>query len=295
MRSPQADMIQEGYGTLTRYAMAGQELTSEPLPDSPRVIYAKNPLVEVICQVRFPPILKIAAEPPAAFQERIRSEYPLLTEKQPDAIELPQGVPPVVAQVIRSSLPKGKLAGYEFVSADEHWKVTLTRDFLALSTSAYRRWEDFRAHLDGPMKALIEVYAPAFLTRIGLRYQDLIRRSALNAPGTNWRDLVKPHFAGVLAAPEVAGAVDEAFGQILIRFPHFKSKARVNYGVVKTADTSEECFLIDNDFYTEERTNISDVDNIFGYFNRQSGRLFRWCIQDRLHEAMEPASVTAEA
>jgi len=288
-------MIQEGDGTLGLKTMVGQELSPEPLPDSPRVVYAKNPLVEVICQVRFPPILKIAAEPPAAFQEKIRAEYPLLTEKQPDAIELPPGVPPVVAQVLRSSLPKGKLAGYEFSSADEQWKVTLTRDFLALSTSAYRRWEDFRAHLDGPMKALVEVYAPAFFTRIGLRYQDLVRRSAFNAQGTNWRDLIKPHLAGVLAVPEVADAVQEAMGLILIRFPHFDSKVRVNYGIVQTTDANEECFLIDNDFSTEQRTNVNNVDNILGYFNRQSGRLFRWCIQDRLHEAMEPTSVTAEA
>jgi len=275
--------------------MADRELTSDPLPDSPRVVYARNPLIEVLCQVRFPPILRIAVEPPAAFQDRIRSEYPLLAEKQPDAIELPPGVPPVVAQVIRSSLPKGKAAGYEFASADEKWKVTLTRDFLALSTSAYRRWEDFRVHLDGPMKALIEVYAPAFFTRIGLRYQDLIRRSAFqNAPDTNWRDLVKPHIAGALAVPEVAEAVEEAFGRTLIRFPHFKAKVRFNCAIVQASETNEECFVIDSDFYTEERTNISDVDDILGYFNRQSGRLFRWCIQDRLHEAMEPVLVAPE-
>ncbi len=276
--------------------MAGQGLTSEPLPDSPRVVYAKNPLVEVICQVRFPPILKIAAEPPAEFQEKIRAEYPLLTEKQPDSIELPPGLPPVVAQVIRSSLPKGKLAGYEFTSADEKWKVTLTRDFLALSTSAYRRWEDFRKHLERPVKALVEVYAPAFFTRIGLRYQDLIRRSTLNlAPDTKWSDLLKPPVAGVLAESELAVAVEEMSGLVLIGFPYFKGKVRVNYGVVEAADSDERCFLIDSDFYTEERTNIGDVHDILGYFNRQSGRLFRWCIQDRLHEAMEPVPVEAAA
>jgi uncharacterized protein (TIGR04255 family) len=276
--------------------MASQELTSAPLPDSPRVVYSKNPLVEVICQVRFPPILKIAAEPPAAFQEKIRAEYPLLTEKQPEAMELPPGVPPVVAQVIRSSLPKGRPAGYEFISADEHWKVTLTRDFLALSTPVYRRWEDFRAHLERPVKACVEVYAPAFFTRIGLRYQDLIRRSALKLPaGVKWSDLLKPPVAGVLAESDLADAVDEMSGLVLIEFPCFKGRVRVNYGILEAADSKERCFLIDSDFYTEERTDSSDVYNILGYFNRQSGRLFRWCIQDRLHEAMEPAPAEAAA
>ena len=38
-----------------------------------RVIYAKRQLVEVICQLRFPEILKIDVSEPADFQERIPS------------------------------------------------------------------------------------------------------------------------------------------------------------------------------------------------------------------------------
>lgn len=42
-------------------------------PPTQRVIYHKNPLVEVVCQLRFPTILKIDAEIPVAFQEAVRS------------------------------------------------------------------------------------------------------------------------------------------------------------------------------------------------------------------------------
>ena len=44
-------------------------------PEVERVIYERNPLDEVICQLRFPAILKID-EPPIAFQEQIRTRYP---------------------------------------------------------------------------------------------------------------------------------------------------------------------------------------------------------------------------
>jgi len=47
------------------------------IPESPRVIYASNPLVDVICQVRFPRILRIDSELPVAFQEAIRDQFPL--------------------------------------------------------------------------------------------------------------------------------------------------------------------------------------------------------------------------
>ena len=46
-----------------------------------RVIYAKRQLVEVICQLRFPEILKIDVSEPADFQERIRRDYPQYEKK----------------------------------------------------------------------------------------------------------------------------------------------------------------------------------------------------------------------
>ena len=50
-----------------------------PFPDAKRIIFRKNPLTEVVCQLRFPPILKIDAEVPANFQEAIRTEFEILS------------------------------------------------------------------------------------------------------------------------------------------------------------------------------------------------------------------------
>jgi uncharacterized protein (TIGR04255 family) len=71
-------------------------------PDVPRVIYEVNPLEEVICQLRFLPVLKIDTEPPAGFQEEIRAEYPLYESKSP--LRLPAGLPSSLVQMI---LPLG--------------------------------------------------------------------------------------------------------------------------------------------------------------------------------------------
>jgi uncharacterized protein (TIGR04255 family) len=265
--------------------------TLAPFPDSERVVYRRNPLVEVICQLRFPPILKISAESPVAFQEQIRGEYPLLAEKSSD-INVPPGIPAEVAEIVRGSLPKRKLVGYDFTSADEKWKVSLTREYLSLTTNEYTRWEDFQQHLAGPLDALKDVYRPAFFTRVGLRYQDLIQKSRLGLPpSTNWSELIKPHLAGVHTVAEIQGAVDEFVAQLLITLPEFRGKVRVNYGIAQKVDTNEDCFLIDSDYYTGERAQYDAVDAILGYFNKQSGRLFRWCIQPKLHEAMDPQPI----
>ena len=44
--------------------------------DYQRYQYARSPLVEVICQLRFPPILSINTEEPAQFQEAVRRDFP---------------------------------------------------------------------------------------------------------------------------------------------------------------------------------------------------------------------------
>ena len=46
------------------------------LPETPRMIYKTNPLIEVTCQFRFPTILKISSRPPAAFQDQSRNQFP---------------------------------------------------------------------------------------------------------------------------------------------------------------------------------------------------------------------------
>ena len=56
-------------------------LRPAPFPDAPRVMYERNPLVEVICQVRFPPVLRIEAQLPDAFQDRIRDVFPIYNDK----------------------------------------------------------------------------------------------------------------------------------------------------------------------------------------------------------------------
>jgi uncharacterized protein (TIGR04255 family) len=263
-------------------------------PESDRVVYSRNPLFEVICQLRFPPILRISAEPPAAFQELIRGDFPLLSEKMP---EIPAGVPAPVSLAIAEFLknaPRQQLIGYEFASPDQRWKVSLTRDFLALSASKYKRWEEFRDCFEKPLRALIKVYNPAFFTRVGLRYENLIRRSVLGLDAAEpWAKLIRPPIAGMLM-DGLASNIEESVTQTLIKLPEYNGRVRITHGLARAVDTDEESFLIDSDFFTEEQT-LDDATGILAYFNKQSGSLFRWCIEERLHAAMDPVPVEAAA
>ncbi len=184
---------------------------------------------------------------------------------------------------------------YDFVTEDGSWTVGLTREFIALSTTSYVQWEEFRAQLEAPLRALVEVYGPGHFTRIGLRYQNVIRRSILGGEELSWAELLRPQVTGVFAAPDMSGKVEESFTQMLIQFPDGSAKVRIRHGIMQSEEAdNEECYVIDNDFFTEEKAETDDATRILDHFNQQSGHLFRWCISDRLHQAMGPSTVESD-
>jgi uncharacterized protein (TIGR04255 family) len=261
-----------------------------PFPDAPRVIYEKNPLEAVICQLQFPAVLKISSAPPAAFQDSVREAYPLFKEKP--LLDIGGGVPSEIANLLAKGLPfsTGGTA-YEFTSADGQWTLSLTRDYLALTARRYERWEMFKEHLQAALQALSEHYAPAFFTRIGLRYRDIIRRSSLGLEGASWKELLCPHIAGALASPDVAAEVEHTAHEVVIRLPDGLSRALAHHGLVQDTGTKEVCYLIDCDFFLDQRTETTDVPARLDFLNYQARLFFRWCITNPLHEAMGPRPI----
>ncbi|MEQ1883457.1 MAG: TIGR04255 family protein [Bryobacteraceae bacterium] len=260
-------------------------------PASPRVIYAKNPLISVACQIRFAPVLRIESEVPAAFQELIRSDYPLLRETSATPENFPAEIPPPVAAMIKAQLgAQHNRRRFDFISQDEHWTTTLLRDSLTVSTRQYDNWGNFKARLNQSLTALNEIYRPAFFTRIGLRYQDLIRRHKLDLSAVPWRELLQPRISGFLIEPDLSVVVSQ--GEFAVKFGKESGQVQVRHGLVqstdKNTDAHEECYLIDSDFFLEGKISTDGALESLDFFNVQSGRLFRWCITERLHVAMEP-------
>ena len=256
-------------------------------PDAKRVIYKNNPLDKVICQLRFPPILKIDTKVPDEFQERIRDSFPEFSEKA--EIKLPifksaQNDTP--AEIT----PMGN-KNYEFSSEDKVWTINLTRTFLALSTKKYERREDFRTHFKTPLQAFIEIYKPSVFSRVGLRYIDIIRRSDLNLTDIPWSELLKSRVLWLLGSSEVNRNIRSFQAQCEIELDDKTSIARVITGLVDGQKPDEECFMIDTDFFTTNKTAISDVESKMDYFHIQGSRLIQWLITERLHNAMEPVNL----
>jgi uncharacterized protein (TIGR04255 family) len=259
-----------------------------PFPKSKRAIYEINTLNQVICQVRFPPILKIDSHLPDSYQETIRKNYPFFNER----FEAKNQIPKELADIIPADLDhilSSKNKVYEFVSVNKDWVVTLTRASLALTTGSYISWKDFRAHLEEPLSQLIQIYEPSFFSRIGLRYQNVIKRSTLGILDTPWSELIQSYISGPVGDQYIAQHLESSAQVFEVKLLDIAGHVRVQHGLADTDDQDkEQCYIIDMDFFIETTTEVNNVFDILKNFNDRAARLFRWCITDQLENALRP-------
>ena len=259
--------------------------------ETERVIYSANPLEQVICQLRFPPILRIEAETPAGFQERIRREFPQFQEKAEFAAILPPELVQLLSQeVIQSLKPSQKV--YEFATSDGSLAVRLSSGFVSLTSSSYEHWEGFYSGLQLVLNALNEEYTPAHFTRVGLRYRNLIQRDGLGLQGVEWPALLNELLVRELSTPGIAEATEDVAHRILLRVGAGQERVHIQHGFARDPDSNQFIgYGIDSDFFIEGETNADAANDQLIEFNRLNRRLFRWCISDRLHNALGPMPV----
>lgn len=253
----------------------------------PRVTYRKNQLGEVICQLRFPEILAIAAKPPVDFQEAIRADYPQYSSRMESPAPKLTGVP---GNMTLQNQPAA--INHQFVSADGVWRVNLTSKFICLACARYTGWEEFAAKLDMPLAAFIQIYKPAYFERIGLRYVNFFSRKALGLEGRPYRELFAEKYLGVMADEQVVeptvgrSGVDAEFA---IR-GGCRVKLHAGPGQVHRGGKTdgEVKFIFDQDLYMPGSIAPNLSAPALQTLHAQAWSIFRDAITDELHEAMEP-------
>lgn len=252
-----------------------------------RCIYRTNQLGEVICQLRFPEILTIAANIPVQFQEAIRDGYPQYSVRKEAPAPKITGTP---GNLSLENQPQ--TINYQFVSEDGAWRVNLTSRFISLSCSRYTRWEDFAGKLDKPLAAFIKVYKPAYFERVGLRYLNFFSRNALDLEGIPFSKLISPGYLGLLAdedVDETSAARCSLDAEVNIR-GGCKAKIHAGPGLIKKngQPDKEVKFIFDQDLYMPGKVPVNLSAGALQTLHSQAWSIFRGAITDTLHDAMEP-------
>jgi len=259
-----------------------------PFPEVDRIRYKKKPLTDVICQFRFPPILKIDSVTPAEFQEVIRERFPLFIEKQ-EIIQHNLGLVPTDA--LQQFLGKSSIIkNYEFYTPDEASKVNLTRTFIALSAQKYTQWEEFLDNFIYALKPFLGIYKSPFFTRIGLRYVDVFNRSNLDLKGVDWSELLDTNYLGLLAS-NIKDRIQNFENSYEITLSDDTSIARVIISQIIEVNTQEKCIKLDADFSTTKRIHPEEAIEKLNYLHLRATRLIRQFIKPKLHEAMGPENI----
>lgn len=262
--------------------------------DEARCLLKKNQLAEVICQLRFPEILKIGSELPVDFQEQIRGDFPKFSQRMEPAMQPVRNAPPV---------PNGKPGtgsiNYQFVSADGIWRINLTSKFISLSCNRYTCWEDFAKHLDKPLVSFIQVYHPAYFDRIGLRYLNFISRKNLDLEGVPFRDLIQNQYLGPLSqeeVPETTAMRCSVDAELTLR-GGCKVKLHAGPGMIMrntpqgTQQEKEVRFIFDQDLYMTGNIPVNYSAGALQTLHSQAYSIFRGAITDTLFDAMDPTSI----
>jgi len=254
--------------------------------DNARYAYASSPLIETICQLRFPTILSIGSTDPAQFQELVRADFPRYVARQE------QQPVRVVNGKVEQAPP---ITNYNFISTDGFWKINLTSNFIALSTLRYTRWEDFAQKLDKVLALFIQIYQPAFFERIGLRYVNAFSRNRLNLQDELWDDLINAPFIGVLSEPDVDEklASRSTLDVELNLGDNRHMKLHAGPGMLGDGKKDPEPkFILDGDFSVVDKSIpaqriAGDLDVLHDY----AVRLFNAAVTQELHDAMGPTPI----
>ncbi|MBW4674410.1 MAG: TIGR04255 family protein [Desmonostoc geniculatum HA4340-LM1] len=237
------------------------------------------PLVRVIAQVRFPPILSIEKKDfVGSFQEAIREEYPILQPEQTQGFAIgSQGVVPIAPQVT-----------WRFVDTTNswNWRVSLAPDFVALETTSYLSRSDFLKRLENILVALNENFHPASIERFGLRYIDRI-------VGQNFQDislLVKPEIAGMMNA-DFREYLHQTINESLFIIPDGGKQIVARWGAMPAGTTfdpesieavGEASWILDIDMSISQNRQFC-VEELMGeaqHFAERIYTFFRWAVKD---------------
>jgi uncharacterized protein (TIGR04255 family) len=252
-----------------------QNPLSAPLPAE--VPLPEAPLVRVIGQVRFPPVLSLEKrEFIASFQEAIRATYPVLRPEQAQSIVLgPQGVAPGPKQI-----------AWRFSDVDGGWRVSVTPEFVAIETTSYTSRHEFLQRLRFVLEAFAEHVEPALVQRLGVRYIDRVTGDALADIST----LVRQEVLGIMATPlseharhsltETVFALPDSNEQLLARWGLVPAGATVDPNAIEPI--GEASWVLDVDMFSNEEHPFipEEIVNTARRFSERLYSVFRWAVTD---------------
>lgn len=154
---------------------------------------ANSSLVLVLCQVRFSPLEKMDDYAPEVQDRLRRMGFPLNLSKKLREI-----------RVGASGVETEERHHWEFSDRAHRQSFILDKNFATYLTTGYDRFDSFFTTLADTLDVLDEVVEGFLVTRVGLRYVNVIRS---HTEEHSWRDFVREGLRGAMSEEFVGTSV----------------------------------------------------------------------------------------
>ncbi|CAN5283785.1 hypothetical protein BH20ACT13_BH20ACT13_23100 [soil metagenome] len=256
--------------------------------DTPATILLANPpLVRVLAQVRFAPVLAVASESfVGPFQQALADRYPIGSSGIEFAINIPAPA---------EGPPTGEPTRlWRFETVDESSRVTLATSFVAFETDHYEGHTKFLAALSHVLDAVDEHIKPVQTQRTGIRY---VQQLAAAEDLGRLSDFFRTELLGVVAAPEAAEHLDLCLTQarhvvdgVTLAARWGMLPAGMGTDIVQPVDGPS--WLFDIDVFDEERSpfDAEELAERAGRYTRRQYQFFRWAVEPAFLERFGAAA-----
>lgn len=244
---------------------------------------SKAPVIYALCQIRFPPILKMG-EMVADIQEKLRDQYEGFEEERLTGIQVPPQGQPTIQGDVR----------WRFESSDKRSGYILQNGSLVYHTTAYRDFDQFVREVLRGFEVAAAIAKIQRVHRIGLRYVDLIEGDDTHTA----EQFLHPQLRGFDAELEdvrerlsqyvFAGAT--SLGQLVIRVTRARHEIILPPDLLPLAlvverkpSAEKPSVFLDTDHFTERADSPidrSDVEGVIRDLKTQISSTFKKAITD---------------
>jgi uncharacterized protein (TIGR04255 family) len=236
---------------------------SQHFPQYPDIPLRQAPLREVICQVRFSPIFRIATELPSDLQDRIRAWFPN-------------------AGVAEESDPHL----YKFLSKDAGWSFRVGPEAFTLSTLRYTVWKEFGDYLTTTQEGMQQVYRIPEYKRVGLRYVNMFTLANTGCKSlAELSEILRPELTLSLQTHVVADASEAATYLLL---DEAGGKLAMRTGASSSAEDGGPATFLDLDFYVEGPLSTDGLTERCEEYHDAIYRAFRWALNEGRLDLFDP-------
>jgi uncharacterized protein (TIGR04255 family) len=241
-------------------------------PNLKEVHLPNAPLVRVIAQVRYPVIASIEdMKFIGNFQESLRHSYPNFSSEKSimvNAFDLSD---------------RRESTIWRFQDKNNEWRITLSPEFLAIESFAYKSRDDFFSRFDSALASLKEKIGPDSCERLGVRYIDQIKGAEFEKINT----LVRPEVLDIYKS-ELGQYVSSSIRQSLLTFGD-DQKLIARYGILQGKQTydpasvnviNENSWILDLDVYSDLKKDFDCkvISSQARSFADCAYRFFRWTV-----------------